>query len=112
MAARTVAPTVLTTSDTLFVDVPISATDEDGVPVDLSRDQVALAFLPPGQIPTEGDWLAATWNAAATKASVLVGPGPGGVIYPPGRYVAWWTVTDNPEVPARPTVGGLTVKET
>lgn len=107
--ARVTLPVEMTTLDTLFVDVAISAVDEDRQPVDLSADPVKLAFMPPRQAPGDNDWVVASWNADASVASILVGPD-GVVQYPAASqaYVAWWTVGDNPEKPARPVrAGGL-----
>ena len=103
--ARAPEPAVLTTLDTLFVDVPIVAVDADRQPVDLAGLPVRLAFVAKGTQPGAGDWHAATWNTAATAAGLLIGPD-AGITYPPGRYVAWWTVDGpNGETPARPAPG-------
>lgn len=55
-----------------------------------------------GLQPADADFHDATWNDDATRAGMLVGPGAGGTVYPAGRYLAWWTCPDNPEVPQRP----------
>ena len=101
----------LTTLDTLFVEIPISAVDADSAPVDLTGLPVQLAFVPRGTVPGDADWHDAEWNTAGTRARLLIGPANGGIVYQPGKYRPWWTVTDDPEVPARPAPGALRITE-
>lgn len=86
------------TIDTLeYVRVTVS---EGGV--DITGDDVQLAFVVEGTAPVELDWEDADWEVGGPPyvASILVGPG-GVLELTEGKYEVWVRVTDNPEIPVR-----------
>ena len=85
---------------TEYVQIQVTFTIA-GAPQNPTGDAVSMAFMDSGAIPVSGDWHAASWETAGTSyfAQCLVGPG--GVVLPPGAYVCWLKIQDNPEVPVR-----------
>lgn len=98
----TITPERVSSTSTVYVHVPISATDRDtGQAVALGDLDVELAFVSGSSSakPSEVDWLAAQWNDAATEARVLIGPQNSGHVLAAGTWMVWWRVHDLPEEP-------------
>lgn len=73
---------------------------------DISGDDVQLAFLAPGEPPTETDWIDADWEAGGPPyvAKLIVGKDAAaldGAELAVGEYMVWVRVTDSPEIPVR-----------
>ncbi len=58
---------------------------------DLSEVTAEIALVLEGVKPSEADWHIASWTGP--NAAILVGPGPGGIAYPVGDYMAWIRLT-------------------
>lgn len=85
---------------TEYVHVPVTATGE------LLGYPVFFAILAKGARPTDGDWIAGSWDPDVTsspfRARVLVGPEGGVMTLTKGAsYDVWVKVDDNPETPIR-----------
>lgn len=84
--------------------------------IDPTPDDVFMAFMAPGNEPTDPDWKAAAWevaNATTNRplyyAVCLVGPLNGGVALSVGTYDVWVKVPVNPEVPIVLARGALEI---
>lgn len=103
-------PERISSTSTVMVHVPISATDFDtGLPVALGALPVRLAFVARGTKPGAGDWKVAAWSADGKKARILVGPLNNGLLLVARSYDVWWRVTDLPEVPEQPAPLGVVI---
>lgn len=95
---------------TEWYEAQVTATAEDGVPIDPSSDVTGFAFLRVGigsgtPRPTAGT----VWNPGAAwvvlsnptiyVARILIGPA-GSLQLAPGDYAVWLKITDAPEIPA------------
>ena len=67
------------------------------IPEDADAD---LAFVPDAlnREPLSGEWIEASWStiSGSVFATVLVGPGPGGVTLAAGTYDVWIRINDGP----------------
>ena len=87
----------LAASSKVYLRIPVDGPDG----VDVTQYTAQIALMPDNGIePTTGDWHNAIWLDG--KAALLVGPG-GGVVYPPGQYMAWATLAATPEAPVVPS---------
>ncbi len=87
-------------ASTEYVQVEVSARNS-GRSVNLSTLAVWFAFVPEGDEPGPGDWVAGSWEVLNRTylAQCLVGPD--GHPVPEGDWVVWVRMVANPEKPAR-----------
>ncbi|WP_116206210.1 hypothetical protein [Amycolatopsis circi] len=82
-----------------FVRARVTATLEDGTPVDPTTLQIELAVVPEGTRPAPADW-----RTAASLGSGIFGVlvGPGAVELAPADYETWHRITDTTEQSVAP----------
>lgn len=87
---------------TNYIPAIIGAVRPDGSPIDVSTDQVFLAFTQ--GTPSSGDWITAAWVQVESvtvgppyQAQVLVGPDNSGVLLAQGQYQIWSKLVDFPQ---------------
>ncbi len=95
-----------------YINIPIKATGDTGLPINPTSDPVAFAFKAVNVDPGSGDWTAGSWDTylpfgSKYVAKILIGPA-ASVNPGVGVWIAWMKITDNPEVPVR-QVAELTI---
>jgi hypothetical protein len=90
---------------TEYVGVPLTLIPAG---VDLSIDTFDMAFVT-SKTSVASSWHPAVWDAAKKVVKLLVGPGGGGVVIAPGKWVVLLRVHDAPEIPVIPASGSFTI---
>jgi hypothetical protein len=93
-------PLIQLAAATKYVWVPLSATDVNKVPLDISGDSFTMSFPSAGQPPSV--WWPALWHAHTVPGwnwiGCLVGPTGGTTELGVGQYGVYVTAVDDPEV--------------
>lgn len=95
----------------VYLPVEVVPPIRNGVQIDPTGDDVAVAFVSTGTIPADEDFNDAIWNTSGspTVYTALCLIGPGAVALDAGAYAVFVKVTDDPEVPVIPCPGILTI---
>lgn len=83
-----------------YITVEVEAR-RHGRRLDLNGTGVQFAFVPAGEEPGVGDWVAGDWESVQGVYLARCMVGPGGANPGAGDWVAWIRVVSNPEQPAR-----------
>lgn len=86
----------ITSRETVYIKAPVAARIA-GVVADPTSDTVAMAFVRAGAVPTDDDYIGASWETEADSTTVTYLARRLATELAPGRYDVWVQVERSPE---------------